>query len=246
MLNGRDPALRDVRVRRAIAHAIDRERVMRSKLDGRALLATGLLPPGSWADNRAVETYRHDPERARALLDEAGYPDPDGPGGRPRLRLVYKTSSDQVRVALARVWAAQLAEVGIAVEVQSFEWNTVFADYKAGNYQLGSLQSAAITEPDFLYAYFHSSRIPTPADPNALNRGRYASSRIDELTELGRRTADRGARRAAYAEVQAILAHDLPVIPLWHEQNVAVMNTDLRGFELLPNASLYGLLPASK
>jgi peptide/nickel transport system substrate-binding protein len=246
MMNGQDPALRDVRVRRAIAHAIDRELTMRSKLDGRALLATGLLPPGSWADNRAVETYRHDPDRARALLDEAGFPDPDGPGGRPRLRLTYKTSSDQVRVALARVWAAQLAEVGIAVEVQSFEWNTVFADYKAGNYQLGSLQSAAITEPDFLYAYFNSSRIPTPLDPNALNRVRYASDRVDQLTELARRTADRTARRAAYAELQAILARDLPIIPLWHEANVAVMNTDLRGFELLPNASLYGLLGASK
>jgi peptide/nickel transport system substrate-binding protein len=162
------------------------------------------------------------------------------------MRLTYKTSSDQVRVALARVWAAQLAEVGIAVEVQSFEWNTVFADYKAGNYQLGSLQSAAITEPDFLYAYFNSSRIPTPLDPNALNRVRYASERVDQLTELARRTADRSARRAAYAQLQAILARDLPIIPLWHEANVAVMNTDLRGFELLPNASLYGLLGASK
>ena len=246
MMNGRDPALRDVRVRRAIAHAIDRELVLRTKLDGRAILATGLLPPGHWAENPAVESYRHDPDRARALLDEAGFPDPDGPGGRPRLRLTYKTSSEQLRVALARVWAAQLAEVGIAVEVQSFEWNTMFADYKKGNYQLGSMQSAAITEPDFLYAYYNSSRIPSARDPNAQNRWRYASPRVDQLTELGRRTPERRARRAAYAEVQAILARDLPVIPLWHEHNVAVMNLDLRGFELLPNASLYGLVAASK
>ena len=196
MLNTRDRALSDVRVRQAIALALDRERVLRTKLDGRAVLATGLLPPGHWAYSAAVPTYHRDLARAAALLDAAGYRDPDGPGGRPRLRLTYKTSSDALRVALARVWAAQLGEVGIAVEVQSFEFPTVFTDYKQGNYQIGSLQTATIAEPDFLLAYFHSSRIPSPDDPNALNRMRYASARVDELTELGRRTLDRGRRRA--------------------------------------------------
>jgi peptide/nickel transport system substrate-binding protein len=246
MMNGRDPALRDVRVRRAIAYAIDRERALRSKMEGRAVLATGMLTPGHWAYNADVEVHRHDPARARALLDEAGYPDPDGPGPRPRLRLIYKTSSEQLRVALARVWAAQLGEVGIAVDVESFESVTVFADYKKGNYQLGSLQTASITEPDFLYAYFNSSRIPTAEEPNALNRWAYADARVDELTELGRRALARDQRRAAYAEVQAILARDVPIIPLWHEDNVAVMNRELRGFELFPSGSLWGLLTASK
>lgn len=246
MMNGRDPALGDARVRRAIAFAIDRERVLRAKMDGRAVLATGMLPPGHWAYSGEVATYHHDPARARALLDEAGYPDPDGPGPRPRLRLVFKTSSDQLRVALARVWAAELAEVGIAVEVESFEWATVLADYKVGTYQLGSMQTAAITEPDFLYAYFHSSRIPTAEEPNSLDRWAYADPRVDQLTELGRRTLARDRRRAAYAEVQAILARDVPIIPLWHEDNVAVMNGELRGFELFPSGSLWGLLTASK
>jgi peptide/nickel transport system substrate-binding protein len=246
MMNGRDPALRDVRVRRAIARAIDREQVLRTKLGGRAVLATGLLPPGHWAYNPDVETNPHDADAARRLLDEAGYPDPDGPGPRPRMRLSFKTSSDQLRVALARVWAAQLARVGIAVDVQSFEFNTVFADFKVGNYQLGSMQTASITEPDWLLAYFNSERIPSREDPNAQNRWRYANPRIDELTERGRHTLDREVRRALYREAQAILAHDLPIIPLWHEQNLAVMNVELRGFALYRGASLYGLLSASK
>ncbi|HWM84411.1 MAG TPA: ABC transporter substrate-binding protein, partial [Kofleriaceae bacterium] len=246
MMNGRDPLLRDVRVRRAIALAIDRERVLRSKLDGRAVLATGLLPPGHWAYEGRVDTYHRDLVRAGRLLDAAGYPDPDGQGGRPRMRLTYKTSSDQFRVALARVWAAQLGEVGIAVEVQSFEFTTVFADYKKGNYQLGSMQTAAITEPDYLYTYFHSSRIPSERDPNAQNRWRFHDPRVDELTELGRRTLDRGRRRAQYAEVQQILAREVPIIPLWHEHNVAVMNRDVRGFQLHPSANLWGMLTTSK
>jgi ABC-type transport system substrate-binding protein len=144
------------------------------------------------------------------------------------------------------VWAAQLGEVGIEVDVQPFEFTTVFHDYKTGNYQLGSLQTAAITEPDFFFPYFNSERIPSAADPNALNRWRYSDARVDELTELGRRTLDRARRRAIYGEVQAIVARDVPIIPLWHENNVAVTNVDLRDFQIYPSGSLWGLLGAVK
>jgi peptide/nickel transport system substrate-binding protein len=246
MMNNRDPILKDVRVRRAIAYAIDRERVLRSKLGGRAVLATGMLPPDHWAYSGDVTRYLYDPDRARALLDEAGYPDPDGAGPRPRMHLVYKTSSDQFRRALARVWAAQLGEVGIAVEVQSFEQNTFFADIKKGRFQLASMQTSPITEPDLLFTYFHSSRIPTPEDPNTHNRWRYVSSKVDELTALGRHTLDRAERVKIYAQVQRILADDLPVIPLWHEDNLTLMNVDVTGYQLFPTASFWGLLTTHK
>jgi len=246
MMNNRDPILKNVLVRRAIAYAIDRERVLRSKLGGRAVLATGLLPPGDWAYSGEVARYLHDPDRARALLDEAGYRDPDGPGPRPRMKLVYKTSSEQFRRALARIWAAQLGEVGIEVEVQSFEQQTFFNDIKKGRYQLASMQTSPITEPDFLFTYFHSSRIPSEEDPNTHNRWRYVNRRVDELTVLGRRTLDREARVKIYAEVQAILARDLPVIPLWHEDNLTLMNVDVTGYQLYPSASFWGLLTTHK
>lgn len=246
MMNNRDPILADVRVRRAIAHAIDRERVLRSKLNGRAVLATGLLPPGHWAYSGEVTRYPYDPDRARALLDEAGYPDPDGAGPRPRMKLVYKTSSEQFRRALARIWAAELGEVGIAVEVQSFELQTFFQDIKKGRYQLASMQTAPIAEPDMFLTLFHSSRIPTAADPDMHNRWRYVNRRVDELTERGRRALDREERRRIYAEVQKILADDLPVIPLWHEDNLTLMNVDVTGYRLYPSASFWGLLTTHK
>jgi peptide/nickel transport system substrate-binding protein len=246
MMNNTDPILKDVRVRRAIAYAIDRERVLRSKLGGLAVLSTGILPPSHWAYSGEVARYPYDPARARALLDEAGYPDPDGAGPRPRMKLVYKTSSDQFRRALARVWAAQLGEVGIAVEVQSFEQQTFFTDIKKGRYQLASMQTAPITEPDLLFTYFHSSRIPSASDPNAHNRWRYQNARVDELTMLGRRTLDKEKRKELYAEVQKILADDLPVIPLWHEDNLTLMNVDVSGYTLYPTASFWGLLTTHK
>ena len=244
MMNNRDPVLKDVRVRRAIAYALDRTRVIRTKLGGHAVLATGLLPPGHWAYEGDVDRYPYDPDKARALLDQAGYPVP--PGGGPRLRLTYKTSSDAFRRALASIWAAQLGRVGIQVEVQAFEFGTFFQDIKKGNYQLAAMQTAAITEPDWLYAYFHSSRIPTPDNPNANNRWRYHDDEVDRLTELGRRTIDPAARRGIYSQVQKILAHDVPIIPLWHEDNLALMNRSMKGYRVYPSASLWGLVGASK
>jgi peptide/nickel transport system substrate-binding protein len=238
MMHNEDPILSNPKVRKAIAIAIDRKRIVEAKFGGRAVLATGLLPPFHWAYSGEVERHEFDRAGAEALLDAAGYPDPDGPGGQPRMRLTYKTSASQFRLAIARVIAAQLEEIGIAVEVQSFEFGTFFADVKAGNFQLASMQTSAISEPDFYYTYFHSERIPTEESPHMHNRWRYRSERVDALTELGRKTMEREERVAIYQEVQAILARELPIIPLWHEDNIAVMNKSVKDYGVLPNARL--------
>ncbi len=246
MMQGEDPAFRDVRVRRAIAHAIDREQILAAKLGGRAVLATGLLPPSHWAYEADVARYPYDPARAQALLDEAGFPDPDGPGGEPRMRLQYKTSADQFRLAVARILASQLAAVGIEVDVRAYEFGTFLADIKQGNFQLASMQTAAIGDPDYYFAYFHSSRIPTAEHPHTTNRWRYSDARVDALTEAGRSTSERAQRLEIYREVQQILARDVPIVPLWHEDNIAVMNVDVTGYEILPHAGVSGLAGAHK
>lgn len=246
MFNNDDPVLRDVRVRRALALALDRPAVIRTKLAGRAVLATGLLPPFHWAYAAGVGVFERDLVAAGALLDQAGYPDPDGPGGRPRLRLSYKTSADQFRLAIARVLAAQLGQVGVEVEVRPFEFNTFFTDIKKGNYQIATMQTAEVVEPDTYFAYFHSSRIPDKANPDVGNRWRYRSADIDALLDAGRHELDRGKRLAIYGEVQRRLADDLPIIPLWHEDNVALVNRDVVDYVVLPNARLGGLARLAK
>ncbi len=245
MLHNEHRILRDVRVRRAIAHAIDRETIVSAKFEGRAVLASGLLPPLHWAYNGQVDRYPYDPERAMALLDEAGLRDPDGPGGAPRFGLTYKTSADQFRVAVAHIIAQQLGQVGIEVEVRAFEFGTLLADLNAGNFELATMQSVAITDPDYLFTYYNSTRIPTPKE-GMHNRYRYRSQQVDELTVAGRNQLDRARRRQLYGEVQAILARDLPVIPLWHEDNIAVMRHDVVGYQVNPTASFAGLAEVTK
>ncbi|HEY4057015.1 MAG TPA: ABC transporter substrate-binding protein, partial [Kofleriaceae bacterium] len=182
MFNNEDKVLKDVRVRKAIALALDRPAIINAQFQGRAVLATGLLPPSHWAYEGNVTRYTRDLPRAKALLDEAGLVDPDGDGPRPRVHFVYKTSSDAFRIAVAKVIVAQLAEVGIDVELRPFEFGTFFADIKKGQYQLASMQSPEITEPDLLYTLFNSARIPDAKNPDGNNRWRYRNARVDELT----------------------------------------------------------------
>jgi peptide/nickel transport system substrate-binding protein len=238
-LNCEDPILKDVRVRRAIALAIDRERIVHTKLRDRAVLATGMLPTFHWAYEKDVDTWGYDPARARQLLDEAGHP--AGPGG-VRFHLVYKTSSNKFRVALARVIISMLADVGIDVELRPYEWATFFADIKKGNFQMFSMQIPEISEPDLYTTFFASDRIPTRDNLDAgNNRMRYRNPELDRLLEAGRRDLSRPGRKAIYSQVQKILARDLPAIPLWHEHNVAAMRRNVHGFELLPTGLLSSL-----
>jgi peptide/nickel transport system substrate-binding protein len=246
MFNNDDPKLSDVRVRRALALAIDRPAIVAAKFGGHARLATGLLPEMHWAYSGDLPHHDFDPVRARALLDEAGYRDPDGAGPLPRMSLVYKTSSDAFRIAVARVIAAQLSQVGIDVEVRSFEFGTFFADIKKGSYQIASMQSAELNEPDYYYFYFHSGRIPSPANPDGGNRWRYRSPELDRLVEAGRQELDRGKRKAIYADAQKIVATDVPIVALWHEDNVVLSNVDVKGYEITLNARMKGLAQAWK
>lgn len=246
LLNNADPLLRDARVRQAIALAIDRPAIIDAKFGGRAVLATGLLPPGHWAYNGEVTHWNHDVARAKRLLDEAGLRDPDGDGPQPRAHLVYKTSSDAFRVTVARVIAAQLADIGLDVEVRSFEFATFFADVKKGSYQLASMQTSEISEPDYYFMYFHSSRIPDAKNPDGGNRWRYVNADVDQWTEAGRHELDRDKRKAIYAKVQAQVAADVPIVPLWHEDNVVLSNVDVQGYTITPNARLIGLREAWK
>jgi peptide/nickel transport system substrate-binding protein len=246
-MNNEDPHLRDPRVRRALALGVDRERIVRTKLHGKATLASGLLAPLHWAYQAPQEPLTYDPEKARQLLDEAGFRDPDGPGPKPRFTLQYKTSTDALPVAIARVIAAQLAEVGIAIELRPLEFHLFLSDVKKGNFQLYTLSSSEIAEPNVYRNFFHSAFIPSAANLDAgLNRMRYRNPEVDALLDEGQREMDRGKRRVIYAQVQILLARDLPMLPLWHPDNVVVARRLVQGFRMWPSAQLSGLAGVSK
>jgi peptide/nickel transport system substrate-binding protein len=224
-LNLQDPALQDVRVRRAIAYAIDPAPIIDYILRGQATRATGLLPPGHWAYHRPAELPVYDPSRARTLLIEARGADA------PPLHLEYKTSTDETARLVAQVIARQLAAVGIGVSLHSYEWGTFYGDIKAGRFQLYCLTWTGVVEPDLYHYIFHSRSIP----PEGANRNHYANPDMDAALEAARTTDDLDQRRDRYAAVQDMAARDLPYIPLWYPSHYAVVNRRVEGFRLTPN-----------
>jgi peptide/nickel transport system substrate-binding protein len=232
--NMRHPILSDVRVRRALAMAIDREAIIAQKFRGLARLATGLLAPQHWAYDGDVPTWGYDPEAAAALLDEAGYP--RGPGGRPRFRLVFKVSANKFRRSIAQLIAYQLGAIGVEVEVQAYEWGTFFGDVRSGNFELATLQWPSVADPEHFRYVFHSTSIPWANEGRGANRGGYASPELDALLDAAARELDPVARQRLYGDVQRLVAADLPYLFLWHEDNVLVTHRGLHGYRMTPNA----------
>lgn len=228
-----------VEVRRAIAHAIDREAIIATLLLGQARIADSMFAPELPA-HAEVTRYAHDPARAKALLDAAGLPDPDGDGPAPRFRLSYKTSTDRLRNRIADVIAAQLAEVGIAVEKRQFEWGTFFADIQKGNFQTFSLTWVGVIDPDHLFYVFHSSSMP----PSGANRGRYRNADVDALLERSREEPDEAARQGLLREAQRRVADDAVYVGLWWMDNVIVRRGRLVGFTPYPGGEYTSLASA--
>ena len=231
-LNLRDPILADRRVRQAIAWALDQDAIVTYLRRGLAQPATGIVPPMSWAYEPAAIRYRHDPARARALLEEAGWRDPDGDGPAPRLRLSLKTSTNEAYRLQAAVIQSQLAEAGIAIDLRSQELATLSDDVRTGNVQLYTLQFVGITDPDILRRVFHSTQVP----PSGLNRAHYANPDVDRLVDEASTSLDEAARRTLYQRVQAIVSEDVPMISLWNKVNVAVAQPGITGITLSPIA----------
>jgi peptide/nickel transport system substrate-binding protein len=229
-MNLRDPILSDVRVRKALAYAIHREPMIRYLWRDQVQAANSILPPQQWAYDPNVRAYDYDPERARELLDEAGYPVRDG----ARFHLTMKTSTEESTRLMAAVLQQQLADVGIALDIRTFEFATFYADVAKGAFQLFSMRWVGGNEdPDIFEHVFHSTSIP----PKRANRGYYSNPAVDELIDAGRRETDREKRKRIYWQLQEILAEELPYISLWYSDNVLVHNKRVRGIEMTPSGN---------
>ena len=217
--------LADVRVRQAIACAMDRGAMVHAVWRDKARLASTLLPLGHWAAAPAGELaqYPHDVARAKGLLEAAGFR--AGADG-VRLRLEMKTSQDETTRLVAEILQAQLADAGIKLTLRASEFGTFYSDVTSGRFEMYALRWISSNEdPDIFRYAFGSDRVP----PKGANRGHYRNGRVDELLGDAARKTDEVERRKDYVEVQRILAEELPAVPLWYPNNEVVHTTRMMG-----------------
>lgn len=237
--NLQDPILAKREVRQALAYASDRESLIRYLLHGQARIATGVLPPNHWAYSGKVATYALDIPKAEKLLDAAGYPrQADG----MRFHLTLKTSTEEQSRLIGAVLQEQWRKAGVDLEVRPLEFATLLSDATHGNFQLNLLRwVGANNDPDFFEYVFSSSRTP----PDGANRGHYSNPQMDELTARIRTEMNLEKRKALCAQAQAILAEDLPYLPLWFTDVVSVHRRGLQGLEFSPTGD-YDFLASVK
>ncbi len=236
-INLEDPKLADPRVRRALALSIDRQRLVETLWRGLGVVTETMLPRGLWATHEGLEVLPYDPVEAERLLQEAGYPDPDGDGPRPRISFTYKTSNNEVYLLQAQVIQNMARQAGIAITVRSFEFATYYADVRKGNFQIFSGIRTGIVDPNIYRLVLHSTALP----PSGQNRGRYKNLRFDELIDAGARQTLPKDRRPYYLEAQEIFARDLPYISLYTRVNYAVLPNGLEGYVNYPSGELFSL-----
>jgi len=206
-LNLRDPLLKNLKVRQAIAHAINRQAIIDKVMVENSRVAGAILPPEHYAGNKNLPHYDYNPELSKKLLQEAGVKLP--------LKLTYKTSTDAQRVRFATILQAQMQAAGITLDIRSLDWGTFFEDVKQGNFQLFGLTWVGIKTPEIYAKAFGSQSLP----PNGFNRGRYADVELDKLL----------AKEDWPAATERIHAQ-LPYIPLWYEGQFAAMRKEIKSY----------------
>jgi peptide/nickel transport system substrate-binding protein len=227
-LNLLDPVLKDVRVRQALAYAIDREAIIRDVLRGQGKAANSLLPVKQAAYEPEVRAYAYDLAKAQELLDQAGY---KRNGDQPRFKLTLKTSTLSFARKVGETLQDQLRRAGVNLELQSLENQKLTQDLTDGSFQLyfrilvGGNQSTDM----FRYAY-HSKSIP----PNGQNRFRYNNPPMDKLLDEVLLAAPE-RRKAIFSQVQKTLAEELPAIYLWYSASIVIANQRVTNLTMDPS-----------
>ncbi len=215
--NVKEAPLDNVKVRQAIAYAIDRESLIRDLLLNQAKIAHSILPEESWAYN-AGQQYTHNPEMAKKLLDEAGFRDPDGDG--PQMRfpkpIVFKIASGSAATSqYAVVIQNYLKQVGIPCEIETLEFQLLLAQMKQGQYQMTTSRwIGGNQDPIFLKDLFM-----TKAN---FNRTNYSNPQLDPILQEAVDTLDREKAHDLYAQAQQLISRDVPMLPLWYPANMVI------------------------
>ena len=224
--NTRDPILKDRRVRQAIAFAINRPLIIHSLLRDHGAVAESLLPEGHWAWTGNIEHHPFDAGRANAMLDAAGWKR-DTAG--TRFHLALKTSTDDSARLLAVVLQQELHDVGIALDVRSFEFATFYSDITKGAFQMYALRWIGGNEDPAIFHYAYSTE---SFPPHGSNRGFFSNAALDAALKHADQSGDRSTQREDYVKAQQILAGEMPAVNLWYLDTVLVRNRRLKDVRL--------------
>ncbi|MFN3634694.1 MAG: ABC transporter substrate-binding protein [Rhizobium rhizophilum] len=230
ILNTRSGPFADKRVRQAANYAVNKETLVNDVLQGTATVAAGPIPPAfNWVES-AVEPYAHDPEKAKALLAEAGVDNPQ--------LTFYVTEGGSGMldpITMGAAIQADLQAVGFSVKIETYEWNTFLGRVNEGLEGKADMAEMAwmTNDPDTLpYLALRSDALP---DKGGFNSGYYSNPEVDALLEKARTSTDQAERGKLYGQVQQIVHEDAPWLFVANWKQNAVTTAAVQGFKLQPS-----------
>ena len=231
ILNAKEAPFDNKAARQAANYAINKTTLVDNILQGTADVAAGPTPPAfAWAYNEGLEPYPYDPEKAKALLKEAGY------NGEEITFYVTEGGSGMLDpVAMGTAIQADLQAVGMNVKIETYEWNTFLGKVNPGLEGKAAMAEMAwmTNDPDTLP--FLALRTEAFPDKGGFNSGYYSNAKVDELLEKARQVTDQAERAALYKEMQEIVQEDAPWVFVANWKQNAVTKVSVEDFKLQPS-----------
>jgi peptide/nickel transport system substrate-binding protein len=218
LIQTRDPALADPRIRRAIAHAIDLDTLATARTNGLAKGNGSAVARSSAYWNDTFETWpAYDPEAARALLAEAGY---DGAPIKLQTNSEYQSMFDD-----AVVMQAMMMVAGFNVELETLDWATQLDNYLAGTFQLQSFGYSARFDPGLMYGTFIGNK-------DDRKTRQWESPEAMALLALSNATLDDAERARTFEQLHLLMAQDVPIIGLYHSPAIEAFGPSVKGWSV--------------
>lgn len=222
------PPFDNLKVRLAINHAIDKATIIRDLYEDRAIPAKTPIPPSVWGYDDTIEDYTYDPELAKQLLTEAGYPD----GFETTLwALSVPRTYIPNGLALAEVLQSELQDIGIKAEIVTYDWDVYVSKILNGEHDMVMLGWNAGDDPD---DFFYSLLSIPAADKPTLNLSFYRSEEMQDVLKRARSNTNQEERIALYQEAQTIFHRDAPWVPLVYTQRILVIDKRVQNIRLSP------------
>jgi ABC-type transport system substrate-binding protein len=217
------PFREEPKLRQALNYAVDKEQIANVLLNGLATPARGVLPPAVYPEAGQAAAYPYDPERAKRLLAEAGFP-----GGRGLPELVLNIDDQVTTETVAQFVQSNLAAVGVRIRINKADFNTLLAEVSKGSHPFYYMfWEGTDPNPEIFMVQFKSDLLP---EKGGYNFGRYRNPRVDSLYEAAVVTLDERQSRSIWLQLERTLVEDAPWLFLYHTRRVRLLQPGVSGY----------------
>ena len=228
LVNLKNNFLKDKRLRKALSLSVNREEIIKYKLYGYAEPARSFINPSSYFFNKSLGIPEFNLKKAEDIIFKLGLKD---------VEFKLSCSNNSSTVSKARVLASQISKAGLKISLQTNEWGAFYKDIGRGAFDLALMKWVGVVDPDIYRVAFHSGN----QAPKGRNRSFYENKELDKLLEQGFKERDRVKRKQIYDKAQALIAESFVVIPLWHDEELSIVRTNIENYQMRANGDFLSL-----